>query len=94
MFWKVRAMPSLAIWWRRHLRDVTVLEEQFACGRIVEPRDQVEDRGLARAVGSDDGEYLTPGHAELTLSTALRPPNCSEIPWTSKKLIGLRSDFT
>ena len=42
----------------RHLGDVAPLEDQLAFGRIVDPADQVEDRGLACPVRPDDGEDL------------------------------------
>ena len=49
---------------RRHPRDVLAAEEQAARGRVVDARDQVEDGGLARAVGPDDGEDLPGLHLE------------------------------
>jgi hypothetical protein len=43
---------------RRHARDVLAGEDQPAAGRIVDARDEVEDRRLAGAVGADDREHL------------------------------------
>ena len=42
----------------RHFGDVLVLEKEMPRGRLVEPRDHVEDRGLAGTVGADDREDL------------------------------------
>ena len=38
--------------------DVLAAEPHAACGRAIEARDGVEDAGLARAVGPDDGRDL------------------------------------
>src|SRR5205085_11100382 len=43
---------------RRHARDVLVAEDEPPAVRIVDPRDQVEDGRLARAVRPDDREDL------------------------------------
>jgi hypothetical protein len=48
----------------RHLRDVLVAEDEAALARIVDAADHVEDGGLARAVGADDGEDLPRLHLE------------------------------
>ncbi len=42
----------------RLLRDVFILEINAARGRIVDPRNQVEDRALAGPVGTDNRQYL------------------------------------
>ena len=44
---------------RRHARDVLAVEDQPARGRLVDARDQIEDRRLAGSVGTDDREDLT-----------------------------------
>jgi hypothetical protein len=61
---------------RRHPRDVLAGEGQAARGRIVDPRDQVEDGGLARTVGADDGEDLTRLHVE---AHAVQRPDAAEV---------------
>ncbi len=43
---------------RRHVGDVGAVEAEPARGRLVDAAHQVEDGGLARAVGADDGEDL------------------------------------
>ncbi len=58
MFWKVRAMPERGDAVRRHVGDVGAVEYELAAGRLVDAAHQVEDRGLAGAVGADDGEDL------------------------------------
>src|SRR5690606_38306906 len=49
---------------RRRGGDVLAVEEEPARGRIVDAADQVEDGGLAGAVGADDGEDLAALHGE------------------------------
>src|ERR1700761_4548125 len=49
---------------RRNLGDVLVLKDQPSGGRRVDAADQVEDRRLAGAVGTDDGEHLARLHVE------------------------------
>ena len=61
MFWKVRAMPRSAT--RCGANPVSSfcskkIFPEVALGRVVDAGDQVEDRGLARPVGPDDGEDL------------------------------------
>jgi hypothetical protein len=46
------------------LGDVLILEENPARGRLVDPRDQIEDRALAGPVGADDLENLALLHGE------------------------------
>ncbi len=41
-----------------HARDVTTIETDGAPGWLVDTTDQVEDGGLAGAVGADNGEHL------------------------------------
>src|SRR5439155_9083877 len=43
---------------RRHAGDVLVAEDQAAARRVVDPRDEIEDGRLARAVRTDDREDL------------------------------------
>ena len=42
----------------RKARDLPVLERDPACGRLEDPGDQVEHRGLAGAVRADQAEDL------------------------------------
>ena len=58
MFWKVRAIPSLARWCGFSQGDVPPVERDPAPRGRVDPADAVEDAGLAGAVGTDDGEEL------------------------------------
>src|SRR3546814_15021366 len=50
---------------RRQIGDVLTVEGQATRGRPLGTGDDVEQRGLARAVGSDDGADLTARHVEL-----------------------------
>src|SRR5256886_8326651 len=50
--------PELGHVGRRQPRAVAALEEDAALVGMVEAADDVEQRGLARAVGPDDGEDL------------------------------------
>src|SRR5215831_1593744 len=49
---------------RRDARDLAIVEAHAARVGTQMPRDQVEERGLARAVGADDGADRAAGHAE------------------------------
>src|SRR5262249_21981584 len=46
-------------------RHIPLLEEDAAVPRRVRARDEVEQRGLAGAVGPDDGVPLAPAHLEV-----------------------------
>jgi len=46
------------------LRDVLAFEDDAAGVRLVESRDHVQEGGLARAVGADDGDDRTARHVE------------------------------
>jgi hypothetical protein len=60
----------------RHPRDVPLAEEQPSVARIVDPAHQVEDGGLAGAVGADDGEHLALIHLE---AHAVERPDAPEV---------------
>ena len=64
MFWNVRAMPAADDLVRRELQQVLAVVEDRAGIRLVESRDDVEGRRLARAVGPDQAEDLTLGDVE------------------------------
>ena len=44
---------------RRRAGDVLPVKQQLAFGGIIDPADQIEDRGLAGAIRADDREDLT-----------------------------------
>ena len=79
---------------RRLLGDVLVIEEDLARRRRVDPRDQVEDRALAGAIGADDREDLALLHGEadridrLEAAEVQREIVCTEVAHR------FRSDFT
>ena len=79
---------------RRDLGDVAALEEQLARGRVVEPRDQVEDRRLAGAVGADDGEDLALLDAEAHAVDCLEAAELQRDAVDREEAHRLRSDFT
>ena len=57
-FWKVRAMPERGHVVGPEARAVAALEADAALVRVIEAADHVEQGGLARAVGADDGDDL------------------------------------
>ena len=56
---------------RSGLADLFVLEEHTAAGRLHEPGDDVEQRGLAAARVADDGDELALLHAQADISKDL-----------------------
>jgi hypothetical protein len=78
----------------RLLRDVLVLEEDAARGRPVDPRDQVEDRALAGAVGADDREDLTFLDRERDCIDGLETAEMQRQVLGAEIAHRLRSDFT
>ena len=49
---------------RRQLRDVVTIEHDPSAGRRHHPGNSVEQRGLASAVGTDDGATLAARHGQ------------------------------
>ena len=58
MIWKVRAMPLPHPARRQQLGNILALENDLAGGLREEAADQIEERGLAGAVRTDDGAQL------------------------------------
>jgi hypothetical protein len=50
-----------------HRGDLLAVDEDAAGGRRVEPGDEAEQRGLARARGADDGDELPVGDGQVKL---------------------------
>jgi hypothetical protein len=67
MFWKVRAMPRARHLVRRLGGELDASKWMRAAGGRVDAADQVEDRGLAGAVGADQREDLAALHVEADL---------------------------
>ena len=67
VFWKVRAMPRPAMPEAESLQETLPVEADPAGHRIVEARDEIEQRRLSGAVGPDDGEDLALLHVERHL---------------------------
>ena len=65
MCWKVRAMPSARDRVRRQVGDRPAGEGDLAGVGDVEPGDHVDQRGLARAVRSDQADDLALAHVEI-----------------------------
>ena len=63
--WKLRAMPELDLVVDGGARDVGPLEHDAAGVGRDEPADQVDQGGLPRAVGADEGQHLALGHREV-----------------------------
>ena len=80
-FWNVRAMPSRAVvgraaaWSLRCRRTSTRRADGF-CSRLID----VEERRLARPVGTDEGGDAALVHVSETSFTAFRPPNAPTHP--------------
>ena len=73
--WKVRVSPSAADRVGGLAGDVAALEDDAPLVGPVVAGDQVEERGLARAVGPDDAEQIARrGPRGVTSRTAVRPP--------------------
>ena len=51
-----------------HVADVDAVDRDPAGDRIVEPRQQLHERGLAAAVGADDGHRFAGPHFELNVA--------------------------
>ena len=47
-----------------HVADVDAVERDPALDRVVEPRQELHERGLAAAVGADDGHRFAGAHLE------------------------------
>ena len=53
--------------------DVLALEHDRAGARIEDPGDDIEDRGLAGAVGADDGKNFARSHLEADVADRMHP---------------------
>ena len=74
--WKVRASPRRAAWNGRCAVTSSPLETDAAGGRPMHAGHQVDQRGLAGAVGADERDDLALAcSAKLTSLTAWMPPN-------------------
>ena len=78
----------------RLLGDVLVLEEDLARGRRIDPRDQVEDRALAGAVGPDDREDLAFLHRKTDGIDRFQAAEMQGQVLGAKIAHRFRSDFT
>ena len=78
----------------RLLGDVLILEINPARGRAVDPRDQVEDRTLAGAVGADDREDLALLHREADGVDRLQAAEMQREIFGAEIAHRFRSDFT
>ena len=78
----------------RLLGDVLVLEKDLARGRRIDPRDQVEDRTLAGAVGADDREDLALLHGEADGIDRLQAAEVQGQVFRTEIAHRFRSDFT
>ena len=61
-FWNVRPSPRSGTLVGARVRDVAALVDDAPRRRPIAARDAVQHRGLAGAVGADDGEQLAPAH--------------------------------
>ena len=77
VIWKVRAMPQRDALGRLKSGDVSAVEQDAPRGRREQAADQVEERGLAGAVRSDDGSKFAGSTVIDTSSTATRLPKAA-----------------
>ncbi len=59
---------------QRDVADVDAVDENRAFLDVVEPRNQVHERGLARAAQTDDGHHLSGAHGERRVRAARTGP--------------------
>ena len=55
--------------------DASAFEEHLALGRVVDTGQQVEDRRLSGAVGTDESVQGAAFHFKVSALTAVKPPN-------------------
>ncbi|MGX1297675.1 hypothetical protein AB7M75_007583 [Bradyrhizobium ottawaense] len=79
---------------RRLFGDILILEEDAARGRPVDPRDQVEDRALAGAVGTDNREDLALLDRERDRVDRFQPSEMQRQILGAEIAHRFRSDFT
>ncbi len=72
--WNDRPRPSAARSRRGQLGDVVAVEEDPTAVGRQEPRDDVEQRGLAGAVGADETDDAIGADVRSTSASALTPP--------------------
>ncbi len=77
---------------RGHAGDVLAVEDQPAEGRIVDARDDVEDRRLAGAVGPDDREDLARLDRERHVGDCPDPAEIHHEPFDCQEAHRSRSD--
>ena len=78
----------------RLLRDVLILKEDLSRGRAVNPRDQVEDRAFAGAIGPDDRQDLALLHREADGVDRLQAAKMQRQVFGAEIAHLFRSDFT
>ena len=79
---------------RRLLRNVLIFEKNSARCRRIDPRDQVEDRTLAGAVGADDRENLALLDREADGIDRLQATEMQREIFGAELAHRFRSDFT
>ena len=65
--WNVRAIPRPRDLVRLEAGDALAVEDDVATGRLVDARDQVEQRRLAGAVRADHADDLAPVDVEIEI---------------------------
>jgi hypothetical protein len=65
VIWKLRDKAQPVDLKRLFAVDALAVEQHLAAGGFKAPADQVEQRGLARAVGADDGDALAGLHLQV-----------------------------
>ena len=76
---------------RRQAEQLAALEADGAAGGGHEAGDDVEEGGLAGAVGADDGDDAAVGDGDVDLLSATRPPKRTVTPRISRRLPVLRA---
>jgi hypothetical protein len=72
--WKLRPMPAWHAFAGGHGRHVAAVERDGPAMRREPPGDQVEQRGLARTVRTDDAQRLALGTSRVTSSATTTAP--------------------
>ena len=73
---------------RRRMREIAAFKEYLSRSRRVEAADEVEDRGLARTVGANEGEHFAFSYIK---ADAIDSQHAAE---THAQVLGRQKNFT
>ena len=72
---------------RLEAHNALAIKGNLTCGRLVNPREEVEGRSLARAIRPDQAHQFTFIYVEIKIR------NCLESPENLGHILGLQQDF-